>query len=77
MHKKEYIEIRRVLGDLISNFAIVGNCRLRNGQGRQSLEGPGSGLNPYTGTPPTMGLLTVMWAMPYMHDNLLTWHGCF
>ena len=27
--------------DLIPNFAIIGNCRLGNGQGRHSLEGPG------------------------------------
>ena len=29
--------------DLISNFAIIGNCRFGNGQGRHSLEGPGRG----------------------------------
>ena len=30
--------------DLISNFAIIGNCRLGNGQRRHSLEGSGGGV---------------------------------
>ena len=29
--------------DLIPNFAIIGNYRLGNGQGRHSLKGPGRG----------------------------------
>ena len=46
--KKDYIKIRpEVPGvrakDLIPNLAIIGNSRLGNGQGRHSLEGPGSG----------------------------------
>ena len=45
--------------DWIPNFAIIGNSRIRNGQGRHSLEGPGRGLNPYPGTPTITGLLVV------------------
>ena len=29
--------------DMIPNFAIIGNCRLGNGQGHHSLEGPERG----------------------------------
>ena len=39
--------------DWIPNFAIIGNCRFRNGQG------PGRGWNPYPGAPPTTRLLVV------------------
>ena len=39
------------------NSAIMGNCRLGNGQGRHSLEGPGRGWNPYPGAQTTTGLL--------------------
>ena len=41
------------------NSAIIGNCRLGNGHGRHSLEGPGRGLNPYPGAQTTTGLLVV------------------
>ena len=36
---------------------IIGNCRLGNGQGCHSMEGPGRGWNPYPGASPTTGLL--------------------
>ena len=37
--------------DSMPNFAIIGNCRLGNGQG--------NGRNPYPGRPPITGLMVV------------------
>ena len=44
-------------------------CRLRNGQGHHSLEGPGRGWNPYPGVPPTTGLLVL--GRPQSKDSYL------
>ena len=41
--------------DLITNFAIIGNDRLGNGQGRHYPKDPGMGCSPYHGAPPTIG----------------------
>ena len=46
IHQQYYIKMRpEARGvwakDLIPNFSIIGNCRLGNGQGHHSLEGPG------------------------------------
>ena len=76
MHQNDYIKIwLEAPGvwakDLIPNFAIIGNCRLGNGQGCHSLEGPGRGWKPYPGALPTTGLL-VVWR-PQSKDLCLVW----
>ena len=48
IHQKDYIKMRPeapgvLAKDSIPNYAIIGNCRIGNGHGRHSLEGPGRG----------------------------------